>query len=318
MQRSSERPADVASDTPSSLACPTCATPFDGPYCHQCGERKLRPGEFSFWFWLRALIARFTQLDGPFAKATISLFARPGSLTTDYFRGKRIPYARPIQYFLVANVIFFVVGAWLGIDTLSTPLRSHLRSRPSFHAQDARSWVENRLGTTLKDLEARGANDELTRSFLALSDRFDVLGDSLSRTLVFSLVPMFFAASFFLTRLTKSNRRRLVSEHFVSSLHFVGYFLLAQVLLFALFIGVGGIAEAFGTRAVRAFLLHDRALGPALAAFLVWYGYGAAQRFHGFGRPGAIVMALTLLPVSFGALTIYRSLLFYVTQWQFA
>ncbi|MCA8970177.1 MAG: DUF3667 domain-containing protein [Planctomycetes bacterium] len=300
------------------MVCPTCETLFEGQFCHRCGERRLRPGEFSFWFWLRALIARFTQLDGPFATATTSLFTKPGALTADYFRGKRVPYARPIQYFLVANVIFFVTGAWLGIDTLSTPLRSHMRSRPSFHAQDARSFVESQLGTTLQNLEGPGANDELIRSFLALTDRFDALGDSLSRTLVFSLVPMFFAASFFLTRFSKKSRRRLVSEHFVSSLHFVSYFLLAQVLMFALFIGVGRAAEAFGNEAIRSFLLHDRALGPALAAFLVWYGYGTGRRFHEFGKSRAIVMAIVILPVSFGALTIYRSLLFYVTRWQFA
>lgn len=294
-------------------ACPSCGAAFVGEYCHGCGERRLQPGEFTLRFWARAAFVRWTQLDGPFARASLQLVARPGAPSVAYFDGVRTRYARPIQLFLLANVVFFVLGTLLGIDTLSTNLRTHGLNTASVHRAVARDWIAERTGVEAAIALDRGAPGDVRERFEAIARPFDRAARTYSKTLVFALVPMYGLVSFVGLALVRGRRRRLVSEHFVGSLHLVSYFLLVQVLLFALLRTTARVGGALGAEGLGATLLNDRVLGPSLAALLVWYGYGAARRFHGMGRMGAATCALALLPISFAALVLYRALLFHVT-----
>ncbi len=293
--------------------CPTCGATFVGAFCHACGERRLRPGEFTFVFWTRALIARLTQVDGPFAKALTSMLRRPGELSHAYFAGRRVPFARPIQFFLLANVVYFLVGSWLRIDTLATHLTTHITDQASLHRAAAKAWVDGRLGVDVASLLDGSADAAARQAFADLKRSFDARGRDLSKSLVFVLVPLFFLASLASLALGRRQRRRMLSEHFVASLHFVSYFMLVQVIVVAAFLVATLPTQWLGMPQVRAFLMHDRALGPALAIMLAWYGYGLGRRFYGFGRFGGVITSVLTLVASLAALVVYRAILFFAT-----
>jgi hypothetical protein len=80
-------------------------------YCPMCGERRLRRDEFGVLRVLGELPATLLSLDTRVVR-TLDVLGRPGLLTTETLRGRRSRYLSPLQLFLLANVLFFVVHAF--------------------------------------------------------------------------------------------------------------------------------------------------------------------------------------------------------------
>lgn len=99
--------------------CPTCHTPFDGPYCHACGERRLEQKDHS----LKALLSEFFGetlfYDNKLFRSLWKCFVKPGEYLQHYLSGRRKAYLRPIQVFIIANALFFIIPAY---NTFTTPL----------------------------------------------------------------------------------------------------------------------------------------------------------------------------------------------------
>jgi hypothetical protein len=55
---------------------------------------------------------------------------RPGVLTVAYLEGERKIYSPPLQVFLLANLLFFVLHSPTGAKIFSAPLESHLHTQP--------------------------------------------------------------------------------------------------------------------------------------------------------------------------------------------
>lgn len=100
-------------------ACVSCGAVLQGPYCSQCGEKRLSPEDASlrevFAEWQGAL----SHTEGKLLKTLRLLLFRPGFLTREYFQGRRVPYVRPAALFLTVNVLYFFLSLSL---TFSAPL----------------------------------------------------------------------------------------------------------------------------------------------------------------------------------------------------
>jgi hypothetical protein len=161
---------------------------------------------------LAELLESFTHLDGRFVRSMRTIFVRPGELTAAFLRGARKEYLAPIQMFLVANVVYFVMQPWLGWNTLSTSLWSHQHGMP--YQRFARSHVESfalREGKTLE----------------ALTEAFDGRVGTYSKSLVILLVPIFAVG----VALAALSRARGYLPSLVFSLHFHAFFLWLQGLV---------------------------------------------------------------------------------------
>lgn len=108
------------------LPCPTCRRPVDGNYCAHCGERRAEPGDHTVRRFIGHLLEAFTHADGKIFLSLRCLLTRPGLLTADYLRGRRQPYIPPLQLFLIGNLVFFLLHPFVGSNTLTTDLNSHL------------------------------------------------------------------------------------------------------------------------------------------------------------------------------------------------
>ncbi|GGH04033.1 DUF3667 domain-containing protein [Mucilaginibacter phyllosphaerae] len=89
--------------------CPSCNTAFNGRYCFNCGEKAFHESDFTIKKFLAHTLDMFTHLDGKFLRSLKYLFAKPGFLTHENMRGARVKYAKPVQLFLLANVLFFII-----------------------------------------------------------------------------------------------------------------------------------------------------------------------------------------------------------------
>lgn len=89
--------------------CPSCNADFNGKYCFNCGEKAFHESDFTVRKFLAHTLDMFTHLDGKFLRSLKFLFTKPGFLTYENMRGARVKYAKPVQIFLLANVLFFIV-----------------------------------------------------------------------------------------------------------------------------------------------------------------------------------------------------------------
>jgi hypothetical protein len=135
-----------------SWSCPTCKQTVLTTYCAVCGERALEPRELTLRGIFEQAVEAFTNLDSRLIRSLLFVVIRPGMLTKAYLAGQRLPYLRPLQLFLIANVLFFAMESLTHSTIFSTPLDSHLHTQPW---SDFAQWlVPYRLMSTQTSLEA--------------------------------------------------------------------------------------------------------------------------------------------------------------------
>jgi hypothetical protein len=90
--------------------CKNCghALSADARFCDACGQsvkQFSRP-------WLeivREVVEETLDLDGRMFQSLILLMTRPGFLSTEYIRGRRVAYTPPVRMYLVISLLFFLV-----------------------------------------------------------------------------------------------------------------------------------------------------------------------------------------------------------------
>lgn len=97
--------------------CRNCDTPLAGQYCVECGQRD-EHRIVSLWELLRDAAGDIFDVDSRIWRTLIPLLLRPGLLTLEYLRGRRMRYTPPVRLYLVTSLVFFVV-AFFGTDTVS-------------------------------------------------------------------------------------------------------------------------------------------------------------------------------------------------------
>lgn len=276
--------------------CVTCGEPRPGRFCAHCGEKRVGPDDHKLRHLLGHLIETFTHADGKVFLTLRSLLTSPGQLTADYLRGRRKPYMPPLQLFLIANLIFFLLHPLIGgYNTLTTDLDTHLHYM--WHSAIARSLVAPRLATRALTADAYAAI-------------FNPAAVTQAKTLVILLVPIFSLAAMALYW----RHRRHCSAHLVFALHVCAFWLLficASLMLTNLALRL--------LRNIRIFPSADAvALGGLVLSLVVMtvYLFRAARvvfsrepAWMTFAKAAALGIALEL------SLQAYRFVLFFITFW---
>jgi hypothetical protein len=102
------RDAAEARESMSVQACRNCGARAIGNYCPACGQETALalPSAGTF---LREAAGRYVALDGRMWRSLHALLVRPGSLTREYFAGRRRRYVRPARLFVALSIAFFAV-----------------------------------------------------------------------------------------------------------------------------------------------------------------------------------------------------------------
>ena len=88
--------------------CLNCQTEVIGRYCHKCGQENLEPKE-TVWHLVQHFFNDITHFDGKFFDTGKYLIKRPGFLSSEYMRGRRMAYLNPIRMYVFTSAIFFII-----------------------------------------------------------------------------------------------------------------------------------------------------------------------------------------------------------------
>jgi hypothetical protein len=278
-------------------ACPSCGEPLAGRFCARCGERRLGADRYSLRHFAAEAVEAVANVDGRLARTLRTLFLQPGELTREYFAGRRTPYLRPLQLFLICNVFFFLAQGLTRSRVLDTPLDVHVHS--SLHGRLAHRWVYGG-----PHVEGERTTPRIER----FRERFDMAVEGQSRTLVIVMVPIM--ASLLMALFVF--RRRFFVEHVVFATHFYAFLLLASPMTLLLAVQLLRIARWLGVGATR---LGDAEISILMTATWGVYLALSARRFYELSRFGAVWRGVVL---SFGTMLVlfaYRFVLFFTAYY---
>ncbi len=94
--------------------CLNCGTKLDTQFCPQCGQKN-KDYRLSFKDLFSDFLEEILDVDSRVLRSLRMLFTRPGFLTTEYIKGRRISYLPPVRIYLVASILFFLM---LSLNTL--------------------------------------------------------------------------------------------------------------------------------------------------------------------------------------------------------
>ncbi|MEM7359943.1 MAG: DUF3667 domain-containing protein [Pseudomonadota bacterium] len=88
--------------------CPNCEAPVSRQYCANCGQIQKDIRRFFLALVNEALEDIFSPNSRMWKTVYLLLF-RPGLLTLEYLRGRRVSYVQPIRLYFITSIMFFVL-----------------------------------------------------------------------------------------------------------------------------------------------------------------------------------------------------------------
>ncbi len=231
---------------PIGTPCANCATPLQGPWCHECGQL----GEDFHRSTLKLVAEAFEgilHLDGRMWATLPDLFRHPARLTKAYLEGHRAPQIPPLRLFLVVLLLVFFAGSMGGhkplISTTTTDdhgkvLATKTRTFESLTPAE-RAKMESDINGLHVDMGgARFAlgNWLAPRLIKALEnpERFKLVLEQWGERFAFLMLPL---ATALLSLLFVFQRRFFVFDHTIFSLHSLS----AVGVMYAVSSGLQGI-----------------------------------------------------------------------------
>ncbi|MCH8501717.1 MAG: DUF3667 domain-containing protein [Aliidiomarina sp.] len=113
-----QQSATIEADNPQAAAqssapitpdlCANCSTPLQGGFCHACGQENTNPIR-NMLSLVHEFFGEMGNWDGRFWRTIWPLLTKPGFLSNQYVRGKRVPYVPPLRMYLFVSIFAFVV-----------------------------------------------------------------------------------------------------------------------------------------------------------------------------------------------------------------
>jgi hypothetical protein len=261
---------------PAGSPCPNCATPLNGPYCHECGQlgeqfdRSILP-----LIW--EAFESFFHADGRLLHTLPRLVLRPAVLTNDYLEGRRASQVPPLRMFLVVMLIFFFVGGLKGHNEFRVAGPEALKD------PEVSALVKERTGgaVTIDPVKPQAGIGGTGDGFgawikprviyaAAHPHEFTLIFESWTHRIAVAMLPV--AAAILSLLFVFSRRRFYVYDHLIFAMHslsFMGLLASAQSLI-GLIPVVGTISGALILAAPVHLFIHLRGVYRTGVFGTVW------------------------------------------------
>jgi hypothetical protein len=300
-----------ASALPSPTPCTNCGAGPVGEFCAACGQRHITPQHFTARAFFHELFGEFVSLDGRFWLTLWTLVRYPGKLARDYFDGRGARYMRPLNLFLLLNLVFFLIQPHTGL--LQWHLKGYLRN-----ISDAPRLVEERRlerGRVAQlDRVRRGEQPAplQAESMEIFEASFEATLQNLKKSMLLLAIPIFAVA---LAALYGTKHR--IAEHLIFSTHFYAYsiFSLTVVIPLLFTVVMRTMRLVHAPRSAIAVIGSEPALTASLFVLFGAYLYVGVRRMYGDGRIAATLRAATLSATYQAMVGLFAVSAFRVTLW---
>ena len=271
--------------------CPNCGSELVRHYCPDCGQKAPQPDDYSLREHAADFVDQVASLDGRIVRTLRTLISRPGALTIAHLAGRRARYLRPLQLFLLVNVLLFVAAPRAPMFSYS--LDNYLENAPPSPALVTRLVQRHAHVGVIRD------------SYVAA---FDKRVEAQRKSLIILFVPALALVlhALFSWRGASPGVPRRYGEHLVFSLHVLAFVWLVMT-------GWGVLAALSHWTSARVADFAVLGAIVALIALTPAYVLFAVQRVYRLS-PGQALVAMVVLGGGFAALLLgYRVLLFFTT-----
>lgn len=191
------------------LRCKNCKNQFSGKFCNNCGEKIIEESDFSIKNIIAQGVDLITNLDSKFFKTIKLLLFFPGSLTKKYVTGVRVPYMKPLQIFVIANVLFFIFLSDVAV----------------FRVPAKWFFVENYDSINVLDIVGQ-VSGELNLTQKEIAKLYDIKSTNLAKGLIILLIP--FIAS--IVMMLNYRKKIQFGKHIIFSIHLFAFILLFSII----------------------------------------------------------------------------------------
>lgn len=98
----------MANLLPQVYACQNCGADTGSNFCPECGQ-DCRDHTVSVKLLLQDFIRDVFTYDSRFFRSFVPLLFKPGALTVEYTRGRRVRYIPPLRLYIFVSLVFFFV-----------------------------------------------------------------------------------------------------------------------------------------------------------------------------------------------------------------
>jgi Protein of unknown function (DUF3667) len=294
--------------------CSDCGGGPVGRYCSECGQRRLTDHDLTTAGFLRETFHELTSFDGRLWQTLRLLLTRPGLLAREYFDGRGGRYMKPLNLFVLLNLVFFLIQPHTGLLQYSLANFVEYDGDVAARRMDLVNGV--RLDRAMRaealrerrGLPSQPIHPEEYEVFRARFD--DVLQDQMKSMLIVC-IPLLALAMLPLY----AGRRRRYAEHLVFSVHAYAFFLFfAGVLVTPLFLVTYLALKKLGLpQSSLGFLNTQGALIVVLFVAIGGYLYLGLRLMYADSRVGAALRATVLFVVMQGLILVYHDALFRTT-----
>lgn len=274
----------------SCVSCISCGNSFSGVYCNKCGEKILQPSERTVTHFVAQVANEITSLESRLWFTLKTIICHPGQLCTDYAKGKRNPYMKPIALFLVGNLIYFLFPV---LDTYNTLLQYQYKM-PYTQLANIPARVEVAI-------QASG----MTQEMYQLS--YNQATGANSKLLLILLVPLMAP----LFALVGWRSRQILSDHFLLALEYNIFVLYINTMLLGYcLLAFQSLLRMLGHPGLTFTDFHVTLIA---ALFALYFLGRAINRFYRYPWFTCWALAVITLLGSYFSLAAYRWLLFEIT-----
>ena len=267
-----------------ATVCPSCSAAITDNYCALCGEKKRSAADLSVKHFVEESVEGISHFDNKFFRTFKLLFGKPGQLTVNFEQGRRVPFMKPFQLFIVSNLLFFLVAS--GPNLFATPFGTFNSDN---YAKYGTVEIINKKAPTPMDK-------------LRLATAFNSKMVTQSKVFIILFIPVLALGCYLLF----IRKKKFLSLHLTFAAHFFSFVLLYFILFFLL---VELPVSVFKNPSDISF--YDTVFGLLSIGVFIIYLTLATRRFYKAHLAWCFVASLGIVGIFLSALTIYRLLLFY-------
>lgn len=125
--------------------CPNCDTVLTGHFCSNCGQEAILH-HASVAEFLHEFIGHYVALEGKLWGTVMRLLFRPGVLTLEYIRGRRVRFVQPLRLYLTLSLLFFALLKFSGTFSPSMTEGNEAAQKQAIEQTAVASQAQSKAG----------------------------------------------------------------------------------------------------------------------------------------------------------------------------